>query len=116
MADAMANMGATNIIGQQNVVAIFAGEHTNIFKAKGWDKPQIKEYLFDHAKRTVADLKRAERLPGPIAPEDESTWRHAVRKPEDIIVLCAGGAVGIRSALLLGWSSYKSTRAITTII
>jgi len=116
MADAMANMGSTNIIGQQNVVAIFAGEHTNILKDRGWDKPKIKQYLFDHAKRRPADLKRAQRLSGPIVPEDEAAWRHAVRKPEDIIVLCAGGAVGIRSALLLGWSSHKSTRAVTTII
>jgi hypothetical protein len=116
MADAMANMGSVNIIGQQNVIAVFAGQHTKVLKANGWRKQQVKQYLFDHARRRVADLKRAARLPGPSQPEDETTWRHAVRKPEDIIVICAGGAVGDISACLLGWSSYKSTRAITTII
>lgn len=116
MADAMANMGSRNIIGQQNVIAVFAGEHSKILKVNGWTKPQVKQCLFDHAKRRVADLKKAARLPGPIEPEDETTWRHAVRRPEDILVVCAGGAVGNISGLLLGWSSYKSTRAITTII
>lgn len=116
MADAMANMGSVNIIGQQNVIAVFAGEHTEILIGNGWTKQQVKQYLFDHAKRTVADLKRAARLSGSLQPEDEITWRHAVSNPDDIIVVCAGGAVGNFSACLLGWSSYKSTRAITTII
>jgi len=116
MADTMANMGSVNIIGQQNIVAVFAGQHSKILKASGWSKQQVKQYLFDHARRRVADLKKAARLPGPMGPEDETAWRHAVRKPEDIIVVCAGGAVGDFSACLLGWGSYKSTRAITTII
>ena len=116
MADAMANMGSVNIVGQQNVIAIFAGEHTRILKDNGWSKQHVKQYLFDHAKRKVADLKRAARLPGRLQPEDGTAWRHVVRNHEDIIAVCAGGAAGNYSACLLGWSSYKSTRAITTII
>lgn len=116
MADAMANMASVNIIGQQNVIAVFAGEHSEILKRSDWDKHKVKQYLFDHAKRTVADLKRAARLPGSIEPGDETNWRHAVHRPDDILVVCAGGAVGNFSACLLGWSSFKSTRAITTII
>lgn len=116
MADAMANMGSVNIIGQQNVIAVFAGEHTEVLQDNGWSKQQIKQYLFENAKRKVADLKRAARLSGNLTPEDETAWRHVVRNPEDILVVCAGGAAGSFSACLLGWSSYKSTRAITTIV
>ena len=116
MADGMANMGSVNIIGQQNVIAVFAGEHADILRSSGWRKRQVRQYLFAHARRTVADLKRAARLSGSVLPEDETTWRHVVRTPEDIIVVCAGGPVGNFSACLLGWSSYKSTRAVTTLI
>ena len=116
MADAMANMGSVNIVGQQNVIAVFAGEHTQVLNSNGWGKQQIKQYLFENAKRKVADLKRAGRLPGELLPEDETNWRHVVREPDDILIVCAGGAVGNFSACLLGWSSYKSTRAITTMI
>jgi hypothetical protein len=116
MADAMANMGSVNIIGQQNVIVVFAGEHTEIIKDNGWSKKQVKQYLYDHAKRSVADLKGAARLSGSLQPGDEIAWRHVVRNPEDIIVICAGAAVGNFSACLLGWASYKSTRAITTLI
>jgi hypothetical protein len=116
MADAMANMGSVNIVGQQNVIGVLAGEHTKVLSENGWDKQQIKQYLFENAKRRVADLKRAARLSGKLESGDETTWRHAVRNPDDILIVCAGGAVGNFSACLLGWSSYKSTQAITTII
>jgi len=116
MADAMANMGSVNIVGQQNVIAVLAGEHTEIISNSGWSKRQVKQYLFEHAKRSVADLKKAARLPGALLPEDKTSWRRVVRDPEDIIVVCAGGTVGNFSACLLGWSSYRSTRAITTIV
>jgi len=116
MADAMANMGSVNIVGQQNVIAVFAGEHTQVLSDNGWNKKQIKRYLFENAKRKIADLKRSARLPGEPQPEDENTWRHAVSNPDDILIVCAGGEVGNFSACLLGWSSLKSTRAVTTII
>lgn len=116
MADAMANMGSVNIVGQPNVIVVFAGEHTQILKENDWTKKRVKQYLYENAKRRVADLKRAARLNGILQAEDENTWQHAVRDPEDILVICAGGAVGNFSACLLGWSSYKSTRPITTII
>ena len=103
-------------IGECGTLVVLAGEHTQILKENNWSKKQVKQYLYDHAKRTIADLKKAARLPGDLQPEDENTWRHAVRDPEDILVVCAGGAVGNFSACLLGWSSYKSTRPITTII
>ena len=116
MADAMANMGSVNIVGQQNVIAVFAGEHTEVLNSNDWGKQQIKEYLFENAKRKVADLKKAGRLPGKLQPNDKTTWRHVVSNPDDILIVCAGVEVGNFSACLLGWSSLKSTRAITTII
>lgn len=116
MADAMSNSGSMNIIGQQDVVAVIAGEHMEVMRNAGWSKARIRQFLFDHARRSIADLKRAGRLPGEVKPEDESTWRHAVRKPEDISVVAAGGEVGSFSACLTGWGSFKGTRTVTTVI
>ena len=116
MADAMANAGSMNIIGQQNIVVVLAGEHMKVMRENGWSKQQVKEFLFEHAKRTIAHLKRAGRLPGGIKDEDERNWRHAVRKPEDIVVVAAGGRAGNFSAVLPGWGSHQGTRCITTPI
>ena len=116
MADAMANLGSMNIVGQQNMVAVLAGEHMKVLKDNNWSKEQVKQFLFDHARRTMAELKIAGRLPGKASEADNGAWRHAVRKPEDILVVSAGGGVGSFSALLPGWGSWKGTRAVTTPI
>jgi len=63
----------------------------------------------------VADFKRATRLPGAIAPADESTWRHVFEDPDDLLLVCAGGRAGSWSACLPGWGN-KWTKAVTTAI
>lgn len=114
MADSMANMGSMNITSQQNVIVVLAGEHVRIMVNAGWNKQQVKQYLFDHAKRSVSDLKRVKRIPDDLQPEDETTWRHVVRQPDDISVLCAGGAVGTFSACLLSWGGSRSATSMVT--
>ena len=116
MADAMSYKGSMQIIGQQDVVVVLAGEHMKVMGDAGWSKTQVKQFLYDHAWRSIADLKRAGRIAGEVTPEDETTQRHSVRKPEDIAVVVAGGEVGSFSACLTGWGSHKGTRTVTTPI
>jgi hypothetical protein len=118
MADAMANMGSMNIVGQQQMVVVFAGEHTEVLRRSGWSKKAVKEFLFAHARRSVADLKRVARLPAQPASGDDTSFRHPVLSPEDIIVVCAGSHAGSFSAVLTGWGGAggRSTRTVTTPI
>ncbi|MBI4083266.1 MAG: hypothetical protein HY423_11715 [Candidatus Lambdaproteobacteria bacterium] len=116
MADAMANLGSRNITGQGDYVVVFAGEHSALLGKSGWSKKQVKQYLYDHARRTLADLKRVERLPGPSEPGDENRWLHATESWETVLVFCAGGAVGTKSACLPAWGSPKSGRTVTTLV
>jgi hypothetical protein len=116
MADAMANLGSMNIIGQQEFVVVFAGEHQEIFRRSGWSKVQVKQFLFNHAHRSIADIKRAGRMPGPLDEQDERMRRHVVRKPEDILVISAGARAGAFSACLPGWGSNRMTCSVTTLI
>jgi len=114
MADAMANMGSMNIVSQQDVIVVLAGEHLRVMVNAGWDKQMVKQYLFDHARRSVAELKRVKRIPGDLQPGDETSWRHVVRQPDDIHVLCGGGAVGTFSACLLSWGGSRSATSMVT--
>ena len=75
----------------------------------------MQQFLIEHARRRVADLKRAARLPGVVAPADETTWRYVFERPEDILIVCAGGRAGSWSACLPGWGT-KWTRSVTTRI
>ncbi len=115
-ADSMANLGSMNITGQQNMVVVFAGEHQVVFRNSGWSKAQVKRCLFDHAHRSIAEIKRAGRLPGPIDKNDENERRHVVRGPDDILVVSAGARAGAFSACLPGWGGYNMTRTVTTLI
>jgi hypothetical protein len=113
-ADAMSNLGSMNIVGQAQLVVLIGGEHGETLRRSGWSKRQVKDYLYEHARRKVADIKRAGRMPPPLRPEDESAWRHPVKSPEDIVVVSAGGVAGSFSVVLTGWGSSGHSRSVTT--
>jgi len=113
MAGAMANLGSMQIVGQQNIAVLWSGEHAEVFRKARWSKAQVRRSLWEQARRTVAELKRAGRLPMPLLPEDETAWRHVTRTPEEILVVRAGAAAGAFSACLPGWGPNTATRAVT---
>ena len=114
-ADALGNLGSPNVKGFNQSLLVLAGEHAEVLRAAKWTRRQVQEFLIEHARRRVADLKRAGRLPGPVEAADETTWRYLFERPEDILLACAGGRAGSWSACLPGWGN-KWTRAVTTRI
>jgi len=113
-ADALYNLGSPNVYGFNQSLVVMGFEHADVIRANRWSRRDAQTFLIEHCRRRVADLKRAARLPGDITPEDETTWRHGFESPEDVLIVCAGGA-GSWSAVLPGWGK-KWTRAITTRI
>jgi hypothetical protein len=114
-ADALANLGVPNVRGFNQSLVVFAGEHSEVLRKSGWSKGDVKRFLVERARRRVADYKRAARLPGPITPADESTWRQVFEDPDDLLVVCAGGPAGSWSACLPGWGN-KWTKAVTVAV
>ena len=114
-ADALCNLASPNVRGFNENLVVMAGEHAEVIRKAGWSKHQVQEFLVAHARRTVADFKRAARLPGAVTEEDENTWRYVMEKPEDVLLVRAGGMAGSWSACLPGWGK-KWTRSITTLI
>ena len=113
-ADALCNLGSPNVLGFNEGLVVLGFEHADVMRANGWSRLDVQMFLVEHARRRVADFKRAGRLPGAVAPIDEATWRRVYEAPEDILIVCAGGA-GSWSACLPGWGK-KWTRSITTRI
>ena len=111
-ADALGHVGSPNLKGFNETLMIFAGEHAEILRSSGWTRRDVQQFLIEHTRRRVADVKRAARLPGAVTEADETTWRHVFEKPEDILIVCAGGRAGSWSACLPGWGT-KWTRAVT---
>jgi hypothetical protein len=111
-ADALCHLGISNILGFNQSLVVLAGEHSEILRNAGWTRRRMQDFLVAHARRSVADFKRAARLPGEIGESDEATWRHVFQDAEDILIVTAGGEAGSWSACLPGWGK-KWTRAVT---
>jgi len=114
-ADALCHLGTPNLRGFNQSLVVFAGEHADVLRQSRWSKGDVRGFLMEHARRTIADLKRAGRRPGEVEPADEHTYKHAFERPEDILIVCAGGPAGSWSACLPGWGN-KWTRSVTTVI
>jgi hypothetical protein len=114
-ADALANVGTSNLLGFNETLIVFAGEHQEVLQKAGWSRLDVQRFLVEHTGRPVADYKRGARLPGPVTPEDATTLRYRFERPEDILIVFAGGRAGSWSACLPGWGT-KWTRAVTTRI
>ena len=103
-------------IGQPNYCVVLAGEHMRTIAADGWSKADIRRFIFENSKNTVAHFKRTGRMPGAIKPEDESTLRPLVMTPDDLLVVAAGGRAGSFSCYIPGWGSRTSSQAVTVVI
>lgn len=113
IADSMALLGSHNILGQGEYLVVLGNETVSRCERAGWDKGQVKAFLHQHARRNLADLKRAGRIREAEQEGDDSRWRHVVGKAEDIILVVAGGEVGHHAACLPGWGLENPPRSVT---
>jgi hypothetical protein len=102
-----------NVTGQPQYMVVLAGEHTRTIARDGWSKADVRAFLFEHARSSIAHLKRTERLSGAIQPGDEARMRPLVETADDILVVAAGGRAGAFSAYIPGWGSRRSSQAVT---
>lgn len=102
----MAGIGAFSP-GQSGLV--LSPEHARIIAKSGWRKRQVKEFLYEHATQTMADLKRLGKIEGPIVAGDETKLVHRGLNPDDILLVVAGGEAGGHSAFISSWSRTRAS-------
>ncbi|MCP5030487.1 MAG: hypothetical protein GY939_01705 [Actinomycetia bacterium] len=125
-ADAMAALGS---FSPGRSVVVFAPEHAA--KLAAWTRPQIQDYLYQHAGRDLATLKRTGKIEHDPAvdvdwggcwqaaaeptvhPGDETIWVRRGWSSDDILVLCGGGTAGGHSAFFPSWSRGRSVAFVT---
>ncbi|HEY7677231.1 MAG TPA: hypothetical protein VIG69_09175 [Candidatus Methylomirabilis sp.] len=112
-ADSMRALGTGNCVGQGECVLLLCPEHRDTIAKDGWDKKAIRGYLFNHARRSLADLKRGNQKPGAVEPGDEEKMIPFARTPDSILVVAAGSVGGRFSAWIPGFTSYNACRAVT---
>ena len=92
---------------------VLAGEHMAIIAKAGWSRDDVKRYCFEHARASVAELKRANIMDGAVTPEDEKKMLSVVHEPEDFLVVMAGGKAGVQSAYIPGWGGKAGSQPVT---
>ena len=106
IADSMANLGCITI-GQS--VVVLSPEHAEIVAGTGWSKAQVRQYLFEHATRSVAAMRGVRKY---VPREHELQGLAAMHRglgPEDILVTVAGGDAGGHSAFIPSWSRTRGS-------
>lgn len=77
--------------------------HAQAAARAGWSRRDVCRFLHEHTRRSMADLQRAGRMPGPTAPENEDRFLNVSSRPEDILITVAGGHLYGYSAIVPHW-------------
>lgn len=112
MADRMTALATFNMQLKGTCVVVVCPEHQQTLLEHGWDKSQVRAFLFEHARRPKNDLYRFGLRLDP-SPNDHQEWLTPTASPEDILILSGGGVAGRFSAFIPGWGGLKSTKPIT---
>lgn len=104
---AMRSNMLTYSIWEGNYAFVIPKQHREIFAAAGWTRQNIRDYVFEKAR-----VKRGEwRGVGKAAVagrKDEDKVYCALRSPDDLLVVAAGGPAGGFGAILPPWYGKKS--------
>jgi hypothetical protein len=104
----------TYSIWEGNYAIVVPKQHREIFAAAKWSKQNIRDYVFE-----TAWVKRSEwRSVGKAAvagrKEEDKVYR-ALRTPDDLLVIAAGGPAGGFGAILPPWYGKRSL-AVTVAV
>ena len=106
-AAAMRSNMLTYSIWEGPYAMVVAKQHRQIFIAAGWDKKMIREYIFEKARvarREWRDVGKA----AVAGRKDEDKIYRALRTPDDLLVVAAGGPAGGFGVIILPWYGQTS--------
>jgi hypothetical protein len=96
IAGAMGQAGSNNILSHGYPMLSLGPEHAATIAADSYTKAQIREYIFEEAHYPVARLSEeygeALQRSNRIAPEDAHGLARIVTRPEDLVIIVAGGS------------------------
>ena len=81
-------------------VIVIGPEHALTLQQDGWTRPNIQDYLIEHAFRSLGDLIRLGVAQGPEKPGDDQLIRRCSGDPDDIWLVMGGGTGGRNSAII----------------
>jgi len=80
-------------------VFVICPEHAEMFRAAGWTKQRLRDFMFEAVHRPAAELRRGETTPF-VHAADPAARVPKWASPEAIVLIVAGGEAGRYSAVL----------------
>ncbi|MDQ6683936.1 MAG: hypothetical protein M3Z16_02300 [Pseudomonadota bacterium] len=97
----------TYSIYEGNYAMFVAPQHREVFQAAGWSKQDMREYMFERcqvARKQWRDVGKA----AVAGRQDEERIYRALRSPDDLLIVAAGGPAGGFGAVAPPWYGKKS--------
>ena len=107
VADSMLGFGR----GHAEMMLMVSQEHGEIIKDAGWSKKQVRDYLFQKARRTAQEWADAQKAEIP-APGTENDMIPVCLEPDSVVILAGGGSGGPWSGLIPRWSKGVTSRSV----
>ena len=105
------SVGDTSVGVRQGQIVVTISGNSGLWR--DWTKKQVREYLHADIRRSVADLKRAQVLPGVPEPGDDQRWVGFIPEPEDILLVFAGGEESNMSSVIPSWGPKVGSTAVS---
>ena len=80
-------------------VFVICPEHAEMFRAAGWTKQRLRQFMFEEVRRPAGELRRGETTPA-VHAADPAARVPKWASPEAIVLVVAGGEAGRYSAVL----------------
>jgi hypothetical protein len=116
IAGTIATVGSNNSHHASDAVVMFGPEHAATVAAEGFNKREIREYLYEHARVPLArfsseniERRLKAKFPERFANAGPETMVPMVQRPEDYVIVVIGGA-GKHSAFI---PTFGATRSVT---
>lgn len=111
-AGTIAGTGSNNAYYMGELVLMLSPEHANTIAAAGWNKADIRAFLYDIARNSLRDLKRGgmwgmQYWPPWFTTVDDDHRLPLVRHPDDIVIIVLGGP-GRQSCCMHAWTGTTS--------
>ncbi len=108
------SVGETGTGVRQGEIVVTIAGNSGLWRE--WTKDQVRDFIFQRAHRSVAELKQAQVLAGDAEPGDESTAVSLIPEPADILLLFAGGEESNMSSVIPSWGPKVGSTAVTRVI
>jgi hypothetical protein len=115
LAGALANVGSNNAhVRDGGAVVVLNPDHASVLAGAGYDRTKVAEALCELAGNRRGDLRRLN--PAMAGRGDDADFLRCFRRPEDILVIQAGGG-GLYSMVMPSWcAGPHANRAVTKLI